>query len=250
MPRAGGQPARKPLSGAALNESTRRWRSRSTNPVTNRVGCSAVADTNECSSSPIAVGAPRRDKWSTRGRPWSRTAAMAVCQDTPKARATSATERPTSPTRRQISARACSVSAARGATSSLSSDQVPTAQSGSGSAKALWPTPAPPGGRPWVGLAPSVAGDRDPPLGPRTPDSPPPSPSSPPPTTTHRRLRYGHRPRTPASRDVPSRPRYGASPSVASCCAALDSRRIARPDRAGGPLSTGAPHDTALRFSA
>jgi hypothetical protein len=65
------------------------------------------------------------------GRPWSRTAAMAVCQPTPKARATSATEWPSSPTRRQISARARSVSAARGPISSTSSDQVVTGQLGS-----------------------------------------------------------------------------------------------------------------------
>ena len=57
---------------------------------------------------------------------------MAVCQPTPNSRATCATERPASPTRRQISARARSVSAARGPMSSTSSDQVPTAQSGSG----------------------------------------------------------------------------------------------------------------------
>jgi hypothetical protein len=57
---------------------------------------------------------------------------MAVCQPTPNSRATCATERPASPTRRQISARARSVSAARDPMSSTTSDHVPNAQSGSG----------------------------------------------------------------------------------------------------------------------
>ena len=57
----GGQPAtRKPRCAVRPGTtSRRRWRSRSTKPVTNSVGCSAVAARNECSSTPSAVGTPQ-----------------------------------------------------------------------------------------------------------------------------------------------------------------------------------------------
>jgi hypothetical protein len=58
-------------------------------------------------------------------------AAIAACQDTPKSRAAWATERSPGPTRRQISARTRSVSTARGAISSQSSDHVRAGQAGS-----------------------------------------------------------------------------------------------------------------------
>ena len=60
----GEQPAtRKPPARCGLaTTSRRRWRSKSTKPVTNSVGCSAVAARNECSSTPSALGAPSRDR--------------------------------------------------------------------------------------------------------------------------------------------------------------------------------------------
>ncbi len=122
-------------TAAALRPGTtsmRRWRSRSTKPVTNSVGCRALAARNDVSSMPMADGMRSRDRWSTRGRPWSRTASMAACHDTPNSLATCATEWPSRPTRRQISARARSVSTARAAMASVSSDHVLTSQSGSG----------------------------------------------------------------------------------------------------------------------
>ncbi len=122
-------------TAAALRPGTtsmRRCRSRSTNPVTSRVGCWVLAARNEVSSMPMAVGNRSRDRWSTRGRPWSRTASMATCHDTPNSRASWATEWPSRPTRRQISTRARSVSTARGAMASACSDQVLTAHAGSG----------------------------------------------------------------------------------------------------------------------
>ena len=56
----------------------------------------------------MLVDAKARTPWrrlgsSTIGAPWTRTAAMAVCQETPNSRATSATLRPSLPTWRQIS---------------------------------------------------------------------------------------------------------------------------------------------------
>ncbi len=57
---------------------------------------------------------------------------MAGCHDTPNSRASWATEWPSRPTLRQISTRARSVSTARGAMASVSSDHVLTAQPGSG----------------------------------------------------------------------------------------------------------------------
>jgi hypothetical protein len=62
----------------------------------------------------------------------SRTAAIAVCHDTPKSRAAWATECSSGPTRRAISARARSVSTARAAIWSDSSDQVRAGHAGSG----------------------------------------------------------------------------------------------------------------------
>jgi hypothetical protein len=56
---------------------------------------------------------------------------MAACHDTPKPRAARATDCSPGPTRRQISARARSVSTARGAISSHSSDHVPAGHAGS-----------------------------------------------------------------------------------------------------------------------
>ena len=69
---------------------------------------------------------------STRGVPCSSTAAMTVDHPTPRSRATQATERFCSPTCRHASARARSVSDARGAMASDRSVQLPTSQSGSG----------------------------------------------------------------------------------------------------------------------
>ena len=57
---------------------------------------------------------------------------MAAFHDTPKALATWATEWPSWPTRRHISARARSVATARGAMASMSSQKVLISQCGSG----------------------------------------------------------------------------------------------------------------------
>jgi hypothetical protein len=170
-------------------------------------------------------GARSRDRWSTRGLPWSRTAAMAVCQPTPKARATSATEWPSWPTRRQISARARSVSAAQGAISSTSSDHVVTGESGQGTARCAWPTPAPPGDSPSADPAPSPGAGHDRPTECRIPRTPPPRRPSPPPATYPRGQLVpgvgegdGHPERAPRRRR-PARPLGGpSSSSVRSVC--------------------------------
>jgi hypothetical protein len=93
-------------------------------PVTNSVGWVPVAARNAVSSTPTAATPASRVGSSTSGRPWSRTARMIVCQPTPYSTATAATSWPSSPTRRHASARARSVSDARGRMCSLVSDQV------------------------------------------------------------------------------------------------------------------------------
>jgi hypothetical protein len=84
-------------------------------PVMKLVARVAEAAWNTVSSSPTASTPSIRLGSSTRGLPCSRTAAIAVAQPMPNSRATSATEAPSWPTRRQISARARAVSDARGA---------------------------------------------------------------------------------------------------------------------------------------
>jgi hypothetical protein len=71
-------------------------------PVTNDVARVTDAVWNAVSSTPDAATPANRRRSSMRGRPWSRTAAIAVCQPIPNSRATAATECPSSPTRRQI----------------------------------------------------------------------------------------------------------------------------------------------------
>jgi hypothetical protein len=68
---------------------------------------------------------------STSGVPWSTTARMMVAQPTPRSRATAATTWASLPTRRQASARARSVSTARGPIAAARSVQVRTPQAGS-----------------------------------------------------------------------------------------------------------------------
>ena len=97
-------------------------------PVTNSVGWVADAARNAVSSTPTAATPASRAGSSISGRPWSSTARMIVCQPTPYSTATAATSWPSCPTRRHASARARSVSDARGRISSLSSDQVPAGQ--------------------------------------------------------------------------------------------------------------------------
>jgi hypothetical protein len=92
-----------------------RPRFRSTTPVTKLVERVAAAAWNAVSSTPTVSTPTSRVGSSTRGVPCSRTAAIAVRQLTPKSRATAATEAPSSPMRRQISARARAVSDARAA---------------------------------------------------------------------------------------------------------------------------------------
>ena len=93
-------------------------------PVTKLVERVAAAAWNAVSSTPTASTSASRAGFCTRGWPYSRTAPIAVRQLIPKSRATAATDAPSSPTRRQISARARSVSAARAAISALVSVQV------------------------------------------------------------------------------------------------------------------------------
>jgi hypothetical protein len=83
-------------------------------PVTKLVDRVADAAWNAVSSNPSAATPASRVGSLTRGEPCSRTAPIAVRHPMPNSRATAATEAPSSPTRRQISARARSVSDARG----------------------------------------------------------------------------------------------------------------------------------------
>jgi hypothetical protein len=83
-------------------------------PVTKLVERVADAAWNAVSSTSRTATPSKRSRASTRGVPWARTAAIAVPHPTPKSRATAATEAPSSPTRRHTSARARSVSDARG----------------------------------------------------------------------------------------------------------------------------------------
>jgi hypothetical protein len=68
---------------------------------------------------------------STSGVPWSATARMMVAQPTPRSRATAATAWASLPTRRHASARARSVSTARGRIAATRTVQVRTSQAGS-----------------------------------------------------------------------------------------------------------------------
>jgi hypothetical protein len=80
---------------------------------------------------PSAVTSSSRAGSSTSGRPCSATARITVCQPTPRSRATAATAWASLPTRRQASARARSVSTARGRTAAARSVQVRSPQAGS-----------------------------------------------------------------------------------------------------------------------
>jgi hypothetical protein len=83
------------------------------------------------SSSPSAATPSSRVGSSTSGRPCSATARMMVAQPTPRSRATAATAWASLPTRRHASARARSVSTARGRIATVCSVQVRTPQAGS-----------------------------------------------------------------------------------------------------------------------
>ena len=100
-------------------------------PVTKIVGCLAFAARNAVSSTPSAATPSSRAGSSTSGVPCSRTAVITVAQETPNARATCATECPSSPTRRHASAAARTVQPARGRICSVVSVQVRTAHAGS-----------------------------------------------------------------------------------------------------------------------
>jgi hypothetical protein len=84
-------------------------------PVTKLVARLALAAWNAVSSIPSVSTSASRAGSSTRGAPCSQTAVIAVRQPIPNSRATAATDVPSCPTRRQISARARSVSDARAA---------------------------------------------------------------------------------------------------------------------------------------
>jgi hypothetical protein len=128
--RAPSQPATAALVRSATTSSSRP-RSRSTRPVTYRVGATRVALRKLVSSSPSAATPSRRPGSSTSGRPCSATARMMVAQPTPRSRATAATAWASLPTRRQASARARWVNTARGAIPATPSVQVRTLQAGS-----------------------------------------------------------------------------------------------------------------------
>src|SRR5512132_730619 len=111
--RAPSQPATAALVRSATTSSSRPP-SRSTRPVTYRVGARRVALRKLVSSSPSAATSSRRMGSSTSWVPWSSTARMMVAHPTPRSRATAATAWASLPTRRHASARARSVSTARG----------------------------------------------------------------------------------------------------------------------------------------
>jgi hypothetical protein len=112
--------------------------SRSTRPVTYRVGATRVALRKVVSSRPRVATPSRRPVSSTSGVPCSATARMMVAQPTPRSRATAATAWASVPTRRQASARARSVSTARGWMAVARSVQVRTLQAGSRQRQRRW----------------------------------------------------------------------------------------------------------------
>jgi hypothetical protein len=128
--RARSQPSTAALVRSATTSSSRPP-SKSTSPVTYRVGARRVAFRKLVSSSPSAATPSSRVGSSSSGRPWSATARMMVAQPTPRSRATAATAWASLPTRRQASARARWVSTARGAIAAARSVQVRTRQAGS-----------------------------------------------------------------------------------------------------------------------
>ena len=157
---------------------------------------------NAVSSRPSAPGAPNRAGSSTIGAPCSMTAPIAVCHPTPNSAATAATLSPSSPTRRQISARARSVSDARDGSPRWSRSTCPSRSPHRGNTRSASPTRAaradPRSGDP----EPALDGDRAQPHAHHRPDNRPDPRSSPPPTT----VRSHSRPRglsTPAAAGRP-----------------------------------------------